>query len=300
MVDDLHHPVALALLEGLGGLLRAVRTVDFHTVNAAIGCSFGVGAPTIAPRETSTQGWRVTPGSRQAGPMTAPTTIVLFGATGDLAKRKLIPGLLHLFQSRLVDDMRVVGTSLDDLSADEFRDLALVAIREHSTRVMGDADWHEFAQRLDFVPMSAGPLALGEAVAHAEAMLPGEVNQRLHYLSVPPKAALSAVRTIAEAGLVERSRVVMEKPFGTDYASSVALNAQLHEVFDEEQIFRIDHFLGKEPAQNILAFRFANGLFEPIWHRNNISHIEIDVPETLGSPSAVTSTRRPVPTATWS
>ena len=74
----------------------------------------------------------------------------------------------------------------------------------------------------------------------------------------------------------------MEKPFGTDYASAVALNAQLHEVFEEDQIFRIDHFLGKEPAQNILAFRFANGLFEPIWHRNNISHIEIDVPETLG------------------
>ena len=97
--------------------------------------------------------------------MTAPTTFVLFGATGDLAKRKLIPGLLHLFQSRLVEDMRVVGTSLDEMSADAFRDLALVAIREHSTREMGDADWHEFAQRLDFVPLSAGPLALGEAVS---------------------------------------------------------------------------------------------------------------------------------------
>ncbi len=214
--------------------------------------------------------------------MAAPTTFVLFGATGDLAKRKLIPGLLHLFQSRLVEDMRIVGTSLDEMSADAFRDLALVAIREHSTREMGDADWHEFAQRLDFVPLSAGPLALGEAVTRAEELLPGDVNQRLHYLSVPPKAALAAVRTILEAGLVVRSRVVMEKPFGTDYASAVALNAQLHEVFEEEQIFRIDHFLGKEPAQNILAFRFANGLFEPIWHRNNISHIEIDVPETLG------------------
>ena len=214
--------------------------------------------------------------------MTAPTTIVLFGATGDLAKRKLIPGLLHLFQSGLVDDLRVVGTSLDELSPDGFRDLAMVAIREHSTREMGDTDWHEFAQRLDFVPLSAGPLALGEAVGRAEALLPGEVNQRLHYLSVPPKAALAAVRTIAEADLVERSRVVMEKPFGTDYASAVALNAQLHEVFEEDQIFRIDHFLGKEAAQNILAFRFANGLFEPIWHRNNISHVEIDVPETLG------------------
>jgi glucose-6-phosphate 1-dehydrogenase len=214
--------------------------------------------------------------------MTAPTTVVLFGATGDLAKRKLIPGLLHLFQSKLVDDLRVVGTSLDEISPDAFRDLALVAIREHSTREMGDADWHEFAQRLDFVPLSAGPLALGEAVARAEELLPGDVNQRLHYLSVPPKAALAAVRTILEAGLVVRSRVVMEKPFGTDYASAVALNAQLHEVFDEDQIFRIDHFLGKEPAQNILAFRFANGLFEPIWNRNFIDHVQIDVPETLG------------------
>ncbi len=214
--------------------------------------------------------------------MTAPTTVVLFGATGDLAKRKLVPGLLHLFQSALVDDLRVVGTSLDELTPDGFRDLALVAIREYSTREVGDADWHEFAQRLDFVPLSAGPLALGDAVRRAEDLLPGQVTQRLHYLSVPPKAALAAVRTIAEADLVARSRVVMEKPFGTDHASAVALNAQLHEVFDEEQIFRIDHFLGKEAAQNILAFRFANGLFEPIWHRNSISHIEIDVPETLG------------------
>jgi glucose-6-phosphate 1-dehydrogenase len=214
--------------------------------------------------------------------MTAPTTVVLFGATGDLAQRKLIPGLLHLFQSGLVDDLRVVGTSLDELNPDAFRDLALIAIREHSTREMSDADWHEFAKRLDFVPLSAGPLALRDAVHRAEAQLPGDVDQRLHYLSVPPKAALSAVHIIAEADLAARSRVVMEKPFGTDYGSAVALNAQLHEVFAEEQIFRIDHFLGKEPAQNILAFRFANGLFEPIWHRNNISHIEIDVPETLG------------------
>ena len=106
--------------------------------------------------------------------------------------------------------------------------------------------------------------------------------RRLHYLSVPPNAALSAVRMLAEAGLVEGSRIIMEKPFGTDLKSAVALNAKLHEVFKEEQIFRIDHFLGKEAAQNILAFRFANGLFEPIWNRNFIDHIQIDVPETLG------------------
>ena len=173
--------------------------------------------------------------------MTAPTTVVLFGATGDLAKRKLIPGLLHLFQSGLVDDLRVVGTSLDEMNGDAFRDLALIAIREHSTRDISDADWREFAQRLDYVSISAGPDALREAVARAEALLPGEVNQRLHYLSVPPKAALAAVRTIAEADLAVRSRVVMEKPFGTDYASAVSLNAQLHEVFDEEQVLSLIH-----------------------------------------------------------
>ena len=115
----------------------------------------------------------------------------------------------------------------------------------------------------------------------AEKSIGGE-SRRLHYLSVPPNAALSAVRMLGEAGLVERSRIIMEKPFGTDLASAVSLNAKLHEVFAEEQIFRIDHFLGKEPAQNILAFRFANGLFEPIWNRNFIDHVQIDVPETLG------------------
>ena len=214
--------------------------------------------------------------------MAAPLTVILFGATGDLAKRKLIPGLLHLFQSHLLDDMRVVGTSLDDLSVDDFKDLALRAIREHSTRTLKDEDWNHFSQRLDYVPLSAGPEALKAAVLRAEEELPGDDELRLHYLSVPPKAALAAVSTIAAAGLVERSRIIMEKPFGTDYASAVKLNRQLHEVFDESQIFRIDHFLGKEAAQNILAFRFANGLFEPIWHRNNIDHIQIDVPETLG------------------
>ncbi|WP_033228519.1 glucose-6-phosphate dehydrogenase [Serinicoccus profundi] len=214
--------------------------------------------------------------------MTAPMTVVLFGATGDLARRKLIPGLLHLFLSGLVDDLRVVGTSLDDLSVEEFRDLAIDAVAEFSTRDCEDSSLRDFAQHLDYVPGSAGPEALRAAVDRSEEELGGGEPLRLHYLSVPPRAALKAVGTIAEAGLVERSRIIMEKPFGTDYASAVELNRQLHEVFDEEQLFRIDHFLGKEPAQNILAFRFANGLFEPIWHRNHIDHIQIDVPETLG------------------
>jgi len=138
-----------------------------------------------------------------------------------------------------------------------------------------------FAESLEYVPLKAGAPALKAAVERAEQSIGGE-SRRLHYLSVPPNAALAAVRLLAEAGLVAGSRIIMEKPFGTDLKSAVALNARLHEVFKEEQIFRIDHFLGKEAAQNILAFRFANGLFEPIWSRNFIDHIQIDVPETLG------------------
>jgi glucose-6-phosphate 1-dehydrogenase len=134
---------------------------------------------------------------------------------------------------------------------------------------------------LDYVSLGAGATPLSAAVKKAEASFEGE-TRRVHYLSVPPNAALSAVGLLAEAGLVERSRIIMEKPFGIDLASAVSLNAELHAVFDEQQIFRIDHFLGKEPAQNILAFRFANGLFEPIWNRNFIDHIQIDVPEELG------------------
>jgi glucose-6-phosphate 1-dehydrogenase len=106
--------------------------------------------------------------------------------------------------------------------------------------------------------------------------------RRLHYLSVPPAADEAVIQILADAKLIERSRIVMEKPFGTDLASACALNDMLHQYFDEEQIFRIDHFLGKEAVQNILAFRFANGLFEPIWNRDHIDHVQIDVPETLG------------------
>ena len=146
---------------------------------------------------------------------------------------------------------------------------------------MTDAGWAAFAESLQYVPLSAGAGPLKAAVEAAERSLAAE-SRRVHYLSVPPSAALPVVKLLAEAELVERSRIIMEKPFGTDLASAVSLNARLHEVFSEDQIFRIDHFLGKEPAQNILAFRFANGLFEPIWNRNFIDHVQIDVPETLG------------------
>ena len=210
-----------------------------------------------------------------------PQVVVLVGATGDLARRKLLPGLFHLASVGFIPGCRIIGVSLDDIDLEAFRAIARSALDEFSSRKVTEADWNVFAASLDYVPLTAGAVALRAAVERAEQTFHGE-SRRLHYLSVPPSAALPAVRMLGEAGLVERSRIIMEKPFGTDLASAVSLNANLHEVFDEDQIYRIDHFLGKEPAQNILAFRFANGLFEPIWNRNFIDHVQIDVPETLG------------------
>src|SRR6202158_826698 len=224
------------------------------------------------------------PGSRPSprdSETLAPHVIVLFGATGDLAKRKLIPGLAYLEQSSLAPDIRVVGTSLEELSDEEFRDLAKQAVKSFGSHQLTDDQWASFASTVSYVPQSAGPEALAAAVAAAETELGPDVH-RLHYLSVPPKAARAVITMLKDANLVDRARVVMEEPFGTDLASAVELNDFVHDTFRESQIFRIDHFLGKEAAQNIMAFRFANGLFEPIWNRNFIDHIQIDIPETLG------------------
>ena len=219
--------------------------------------------------------------SRRGADVIPPHVIVLFGATGDLSRRKLLPGLAHLTLSALAPDIQVIGTSLEDHSEESFRNFAKQAVTEFSHHPLTPQQWDEFAQRLTYVPTSAGPEGLAEAVKIAEEKLGGSPG-RLHYLSVPPAAATAVISMLREADLVERSRVVMEKPFGTDLQSAIALNDKVHETFRERQIFRIDHFLGKEAAQNILAFRFANGLFEPIWNRNFIDHIQIDIPETLG------------------
>jgi len=208
--------------------------------------------------------------------------LVLFGASGDLARRKLLPGLFHLAQAGLLPECRILATSLDEFDDDGFRAFARGALDEFAHHGVPEEDWLDFSSRLFYLCQSAGADVLAKTVAELEDDLGAADIRRMHYLSVPPFAAFDVVRLLDEAGLAPRSRIVMEKPFGTDLASAVTLNARLHEVFDEDQIFRIDHFLGKEPAQNILAFRFANGLFEPIWNRNFIDHVQIDVPETLG------------------
>ena len=209
-----------------------------------------------------------------------PQIVILFGATGDLSQRKLLPGLFHLARAGFLPNCFVIGVSLEDFDVEGFRALARQAIERNHNRNPGLEGWPKFEASLDYVPLSAGAGELKAAVEKAALAFKGEY-QLTNYLSVPPSAAMSAVRMLDEADLAKGSHIIMEKPFGTDLESAVSLNAQLHAVFAEDQIFRIDHFLGKEPAQNILAFRFGNGLFEPIWNRNFIDHVQIDVPETL-------------------
>ncbi|HEY1840684.1 MAG TPA: glucose-6-phosphate dehydrogenase [Mycobacterium sp.] len=210
-----------------------------------------------------------------------PHVVVMFGATGDLARRKLLPGLLHLSCSRLAPEMRVIGTSLDELDTETFRKLARKACNEFARHEVSEELLDQFIANLSFVSqLGDGAEALAKAVAEQVEALGGSARL-LHYLSVPPKAVMPVMDTLREADLTENSRVIMEKPFGVDLATARDLNQAIHERFDDEQIFRIDHFLGKEAAQNILAFRFANGLFEPIWNRNFIDHVQIDVPERL-------------------
>jgi glucose-6-phosphate 1-dehydrogenase len=208
--------------------------------------------------------------------------IVLFGASGDLARRKLLPGFFHLNEAGLMPKrFRIVGTSRTAISDDEFRSLARAAIEEFGRRpISGEASWDQFAETLSYVGTAEGLAALDEAVDQARAECDDEAMV-LHYLAVPPGAAAGVIEELRTTGLARRARVILEKPFGTDLASARALNRTVHRVFHESQVFRIDHFLGKEAVQNILALRFANGLFEPVWNRDHVDHVQIDVPETL-------------------
>src|SRR6202022_3625596 len=169
--------------------------------------------------------------SSRVGPK-FPQVVVLVGATGDLSRRKLLPGLFHLSSAGFIPGCRIIGVSLDQIGPDGFRKIAREALDQFSSRKVKEADWAAFAETLDYVPIGAGAHALKAAVEEAEQKL-GNENRRGHYLSVPPSAALSAVRLLAEADLVDRSRIIMEKPFGTDLASAVLLNSKLHEVFAE-------------------------------------------------------------------
>jgi glucose-6-phosphate 1-dehydrogenase len=207
--------------------------------------------------------------------------IVLFGATGDLAKRKLLPGMFHLSQVGLMPQrFRIIGAARKEIDPEEFRELARQAIEASGREDLSPATWDPFAESLEFVAVGGGFEALGDAVSEAREELGGEAGL-LYYLSLPPNAAAGTIERLGALGLGAGARVITEKPFGTDLDSARELNALLHSVFDERCIYRIDHYLGREAVQNLLALRFANGMFEPVWNRNHIDHVQIDVPETL-------------------
>jgi glucose-6-phosphate 1-dehydrogenase len=227
-----------------------------------------------------------------------PYVIVLFGATGDLAKRKLLPGLYHLFVAGLLPDkFALIGTSPPEfaVSEDDFRKHARSACDTYGVAKPEGEPWEKFVAHLTFASSSPeDPSPLVAAVAEAEKAIAngngkshgnsrkGSAIGRLFHLAIPPSAFESVVGMLGASGLAtDQSKVIVEKPFGWDLDSAKELNAAVHKVFDESQVFRIDHFLGKESVDNILAFRFANGMFEPIWNRQHIKYVQIDVPETL-------------------
>ncbi len=221
------------------------------------------------------------PATKTAGQIPANQVIVLFGATGDLAKRKLLPGMFHLAQVGLMpESFRIIGVARHEMDVEEFREQARQAIEASGREDMSPATWDPFAESLRFVEVGGGFGSLGEAISEAREELGGEASV-LHYLSLPPSAMASTVEELGAAGLGEGARVITEKPFGTDLASARKLNALLRSVFEERCIYRIDHYLGREAVQNLLALRFANGMFEPVWNRNHIDHVQIDIPETL-------------------
>jgi glucose-6-phosphate 1-dehydrogenase len=213
--------------------------------------------------------------------MTTPATtpadvLVIFGITGDLAKKMTFRSLYRLERRRLLD-CPIVGVALDDWSEDDLRDHARRAI-EGSGESIDDDVFDRFAQRLSMVSGDFSDAKTYERVGQA---IEGK-HAPVFYLEIPPSLFGRVVEGLAHANLTSRARVVVEKPFGHDLASARALNEQLRSVLDESQIFRIDHFLGKEPAMDIMFLRFANSVFEPLWNRDRIQCVQITMAENFG------------------
>jgi glucose-6-phosphate 1-dehydrogenase len=215
-----------------------------------------------------------------------PTVLVLFGATGDLAHRLVLPSLFSLAKEGLLPtDWRLVGNGRGDVAHEDFRERVRQSLEEFGPKP-ADGPWDEFSSRLFFAGGgfdTDNPGSLLEVIGKAEEQLSaaGRPPQRVHYLAVPPAAFGPLTEAIGAHGLAERSRIVYEKPFGTSLESFRQLDHTAHEVIQERHIFRIDHFLGKEATQDIHVLRFGNGLFSAAWDRQHIQRVEIDVPETL-------------------
>lgn len=214
------------------------------------------------------------------------TTIVIFGASGDLTERKLIPALYDAYgKGRLPRDFNIVGVSRSPFSHEDFRAHLWEGMQEHARNICDDEQWQKFSPHIWY---HAGDAKQPQAVADLDQFLKENENgtaNRLYYLSTAPSLYEPIVLNLGTHSMAREDsgwrRVVVEKPFGYDLKSAHALNAAIHTVFEEHQIYRIDHYLGKETAQNILFFRFANTIFEPIWNRNYIDNVQITVTETV-------------------
>ncbi len=219
--------------------------------------------------------------------MNPSTSIVIFGASGDLSHRKLIPALFNLYRKgRLVEPFRVFGTAGRPWSDDDLRRVAREQLDLISHEPVDETLWHTFAQKLTYQPGNvADPQTYHQIAASLSEQEGGPAN-RMYYLATPPEYFLEIITGLANAGMLEENggwrRVVIEKPFGSDHTSARSLNQSIHSVLNENQVYRIDHYLGKETVQNILVARFANAIFEPLWNRNYIDNVQITVAETIG------------------
>ena len=220
-----------------------------------------------------------------------PAVMVIFGASGDLTARKLVPALYDLAaQRRLPLEFAVVGTSRSEMSHEEFREKLRKSLEEHRSGKVSDEVWDSFAGGIFYL---AGDSKEAESYDELRDFLKkvdgerGTQGNRAFYLSTSPSLVPAIVERLGEAGLNSGedggwSRLVVEKPFGRDLESAQELNEEIRRYFKESQIYRIDHYLGKETVQNILALRFANGIFEPIWNQHYVDHVQITVGEDIG------------------
>ena len=217
-----------------------------------------------------------------------PFSIVIFGATGDLTHRKILPAFYTLAQQGLLpEEFNIIGFARRDWTDDMFRAEMRPSVEQFGRVPVEAAAWDRFAANLHYhrsdFDQAAGYPQLSERL---DRLGSPAADNRLFYLATPPEAYPVIVQQLGAARLNQSehgwTRIIIEKPFGRDLQSGVALNRQVHEVFAEEQVYRIDHYLGKETVQNLIVFRFANAIFEPIWNRNYIDHVQITVAETVG------------------